>query len=164
MIKHTRWLRSIGVVVVSMLLLAGCRNASGGGWIPSATGEDKATFGFTFHCKDKGGDAHLSGQLQYQDKPYGIRLHGTMGGTIEEMTCTEAASDFEVALNESSFDGQYRPQPKGQSGTFFVNVVDNGEPGKLDDEFCIVLLEGAYDGYQNCRTLGAGNIQVRASK
>lgn len=160
MIGTFRWLRWMSILVVGLVLLVGCRDASGGGWIPSAVGNGKATFGFTFHCKDRGDNAELSGQLTYHDQPANVRLHGTMGGTVIATTCAALAADT-AAPDGSTFDGAYWPKPNGDGGPFLISVLDRGEPGKLDDEFCIQLIDGLYAGYQNCRPLSSGNIQVR---
>lgn len=157
-----RWLRGLSMLVAGLVLLVGCRNASGGGHIPSAAGDGTATFGFTFHCKDRGSNVELSGQLAYHDPPAMVRLHGTVGGTVEATTCAALAADFDIP-NGSTFDGGYRPTPEGEGGTFLITVTDQGEPGKVDDALCIQLIDGAYDGYANCRPLGGGNIQVRGS-
>jgi hypothetical protein len=115
------------------------------------------------HCKDRGDNAKLSGQLTYQDQPANVRLHGTMGGAVIATTCAALAADTELP-NGSTFDGGYRPTPNGAGGVFLVTVTDGGEPGQLDDAFCIQLIDGRYDGYTNCRPLGGGNIQVRTSE
>jgi hypothetical protein len=162
MTEKLRWIRWMSLMVISVVLLTSCRNATGGGWIPSAAGTGKATFGFTVHCRDTAAGAHVSGQLEYQDKPLNIRLHGVVKTTLVQATCAEF--DFSGVPSGTTFGGAYRPQPTGTGGLFLVAVHDNGEPGKLDDEFCISLFDGVYHGYQNCRALGAGNIQVRNSR
>lgn len=146
----------VGLIAVVALLLVGCKTMRGGGWILSATGQGKATFGFQLQCKGGGEPdcAEVSGQLQYNDHSAGVRLHGVADGVF---LCLDAARC------EGAFAGPYRPQPKhlGEGGLFFVSMVDTGEPGaSKGDLFCIELSGGIYDGYANCRNLEGGNIQA----
>jgi hypothetical protein len=156
--RMTRWVQVVSLVIAAMLLLVGCRKATGGGWLPSATGAGKATIAFTANCKQRGSDAMLTGQLQYHDRPAGVRLHGMVNFTAAASTCAEMASLSDP--NESRLSGPYRPQPGGKGGTFNVQVRDNGEPGGGNDVFCIDLFDGIHTGYSNCQPLAKGNIQV----
>jgi hypothetical protein len=157
--RTTHWVRAIGLVVVAGLLLASCGKANGGGWLQSATGAGKATFSFNAKCRDTvvngRPDAVVSGQLEYKDAPAGVQFHGVVSSTIEGSSCAELSSE-----SEATFVGSYRPKPTGETGTFFLSVQDNGEPGIQGDVFCISLLDGAHDGYSNCGPIGGGNIQV----
>src|SRR2546422_4852320 len=71
-----------GLLVALALLTAGCYKATGGGWIPSAMGADKASFGFNARCADTEENGFpaaklYDGQLEWQDGP--VSLHGVVG-------------------------------------------------------------------------------------
>lgn len=163
MTGKTRWIRAVGLLIGMALLLTGCTKANGGGWIVSATGSGKATFGFNGKCKDTTLDgkpaAAISGQVQYKDAPAGVYFHGTINSTVQGSTCAEVSDDFD-APGSSDFFGAYRPQPSGDSGTFLLTVTDNGEPGINGDGIAIQLVDGLYSGYSNSGPIQGGNIQV----
>jgi hypothetical protein len=158
MTKTSRWFQFIGLVIVTGLLLTSCGKATGGGWLSSAEGVGKATFGFNAKCRDTVVNTSpimkISAQLAYKDAPAGVQLHGVLSQTIAG-TCAEFSSD-----SEATFVGTYDPKPSGATGTFILTVEDNGEPGIQGDVFCLQLIDGAYSGYANCRPMGGGNIQV----
>ena len=163
-VPRRRFLALAGVALVGAFVLAGCHVLTGGGWIPSAVG-GKAHFAFTAHCENTSeGDAafYQKGQLQYSDRAAGVRLHS------EAITWTllAGATDCRTRHDEDEleggflFAGTYRPQPKGDPGTFLVEITDQGEPGRGGDTFEIELNGGEYDGYTNSGLLEAGNITI----
>jgi hypothetical protein len=152
-----RILMLLAMVAVGMLV-AGC-NASGGGYIPSATDEGKATFGFRGKCENnEDGFGVFKGQLQYNDREADVKFHAVLGASLAPNSCESVESD----PIRDQFDGRYRVSggPKEAEGTVTLLVEDNGEPGINGDEVTIVLVGGRYDGYFNEGTVEGGNIQV----
>ena len=159
--------RSVSTLVVLLcaIALASCAKASGGGWMLSATGSGKATFGFSGKCKDSTVDgvptAKITAQLEYNDAPAGVRLHGIVSDTtFPGETCAQVQAAWDTP-GSSTFSGIYRPQSGGEEGRFFVTLTDAGNPGLKGDQFSLLLLGGDYDGYSNTAPLGGGNIKVR---
>jgi len=167
MIEQRRRIRSIrGLAVAFALLLAGCDQATGGGWIQSATGADKANFGFSVRCRtieQNGNTAVLlyDGQLEWQDGI--VRFHGDVEPdeflVIGRVRCEELD---QVNLGIVLFSGTYRPQGGGTPGTFTALVIDTGERGKIKGDFISIQLAGGqYPTYFNAGEVQGGNIQVR---
>jgi hypothetical protein len=164
------------------LLVAGCEQATGGGFIssppplPGEEEEDKATFGFTTNCKNttlENGDAaaQLKGQFQYYDREADVRFHAFLNPITEIAPPgeTDACAFFdevaELFFGADSFLLQYRVQgPKEEEeleeGLVRIHVVDAGEPGINGDEITIQVLTGPYEGYTRTGVIEGGNIQV----
>jgi hypothetical protein len=164
MIRKGHRLLAIGFLIVAGMLLTSCTKATGGGWITSATGVGKATFGFTGKCRDlvvnSTPTAEITARLEYHDHPAGVSFHGVVPAIrVSGSTCAELQDEFDRP-GDSVFTGSYQPQPKGAAGVFMLRVGDAGEPGRTGDLFCVSLIDGAYDAYRNCGALGGGNIQV----
>jgi len=157
----------ISLVSGLALFVSGCDTYgpgkyTGGGVMESAVDADvKATLGFNMQALDKNEDGEIEtvkGQLQYKDRganeefPKGRSFHGVItGGSVKTTMCGNSTGEFE---------GTYKPQPKGESGTFTVTVFDAGEPGPSEeDSFTIALEGGAYHGYMNSGLLSNGNIK-----
>ena len=157
----------IAGLVVLAVFLPGCVDMgtgkyTGGGWIPSAADpEARATFGFTFVAEDTDGDGDADtakGQVQYRDQAAGVAFHGNVEGA--RVNKNETPVSGEAA-------GTYIPQPRraGDPGSFYIKVVDRGEPGPSnDDEIEVLLSDGVHDGYANQQTLGGGNVQYHPDK
>jgi hypothetical protein len=178
MIGRLRKVSYAGVLLaLSFVVLAGCETATGGGFIPSQpTGADKATFGFTTHCKNttlENGDveAQLKGQFQYYDREADVRFHAFLPPVTEIAPPdeTDACAFFDTIVEqefgEDSFVLEYRVQggPKEEReelGLVRIHVVDAGEPGINGDELTIEVLSGPYMGYTNTGFIEGGNIQV----
>jgi hypothetical protein len=153
-----------GLAAALSLLLAGCDQATGGGWIQSATGADKANFGFSVRCRtveQNGSTAVLfhDGQLEWQDGL--VRFHGDAEPdeflVIESVRC-EDLDNVGIVL----FSGTYRPQGGGLSGTFTALVIDSGARGQMKGDFIsIQLVGGQYPTYFNAGDIQGGSIQVR---
>jgi hypothetical protein len=179
MIDRLRKVSYAGVLLaLSFVVLAGCETATGGGFIPSQpTGADKATFGFTTHCKsttlENGLEAaNLKGQFQYYDREADVRFHAflepiteVVGGPGVTDACVFLDEQAEQEFGEDSFLLEYRVQggPKEEReelGIVRIHVVDAGEPGINGDELTIEVLSGPYMGYTNTGFIEGGNIQV----
>ena len=175
MIGRLRKVSYAGVLLaLSFVVLAGCETATGGGFIPSATGEGKATFGFSTKCDNvtlENGDVfgEVKGQLQYIDREADVKFHASRDKSLEQVPSDvtdpcgfldEAAG--QVFGGEVSFVLPYWVQggPKESEGLAILHVVDSGEPGINGDEFTIRLDGGRYNGYTNSGTIEGGNIQV----
>jgi hypothetical protein len=169
---NTRSVRGVqwGVTVATAILLAGlasgCDKVTGGGWIGAfANPLEKASFGFSAKCRNRTVNATrvavlYEGQLEYQDRSAGIRVHGDVEPDefieFSGMTCQEV---HEFAMSPAAiFRGTYRSQPDGRQGEFMVTVLDSGEPGMNGDEFCIDLTGAII--HMNCGPVQGGNIQV----
>jgi hypothetical protein len=179
-----------GVALATTLLLAGCHEAQGGGYIgrvvPQTTNpvfNARADFGFNFQCDDG-----VKGQLTYHDASTSATLGGLVfpdlriKGTVEKIlvdddmdlgtpavpadTCEEI-----VEARWAQFAGSYRSQDTTlrtkPAGKFVVVVFDQGEPGVGDpvitgDGFSIELsgLGAPYAGYTRAGYIEGGNIQV----
>jgi hypothetical protein len=184
----------VGLILVLGLVAlatASCKKAAGGGIVGvfydyweeneidrlSDVPLGKATFGFNMKCQDVPTEnreqALVTGQLQYNDHYNKIKFHGRFEDvTILDATC--AGLGKQSSNNDFVAMGIYTTQHKGQfeetdSGSFYLYVLDNGEPGSSDaDEFIIQIISGPYAGYTNFnptktskRTeLQGGNIQV----
>jgi hypothetical protein len=155
-----------GLAAALLLLLAGCDQATGGGWIQSATGSDKANFGFSARCRtveQNGSTAILlyDGQLEWQDGL--VRFHGDVEPdeflVIESVRCEDLdLLDLGIVL----FSGTYRPQDGGLSGRFTALVIDSGARGQMKGDFIsIQLARGQYPTYSNAGDIQGGNIHVR---
>jgi hypothetical protein len=167
------------------LLVAGCEQATGGGFIssppplPGEEEEDKATFGFTTNCKNttlENGDAaaQIKGQFQYYDREADVRFHAFLppitlsdGFVPPDVTdaCVFLDELAEQEFGEDSFVLLYRVQggPKDEreeEGLVRVRVVDAGEPGINGDTVTIQVLTGPYEGYTRTGVIEGGNIQV----
>jgi hypothetical protein len=160
-----------GISLATVLVLAGCHEAQGGGYIgepvegsPIYNGDAK--FGFNFQCDDE-----VKGQITYHDTSTkgvfaGIRLHGTVEKVLIDGvpadTCEEVV-EAPVAL----FEGSYRSQDTTLlgRGRFTVQVFDQGEPSRsvgefTGDGFSIELHGGPYAAYTRAGDIEGGNIQV----
>jgi hypothetical protein len=174
MIGRLRRVSYAGVLVaLAIVVLAGCEHATGGGFIPSATDEGKATFGFSTNCDNttlENGElaAKVKGQLQYYDREADVKFHASLEPiTLEVPSDVTDACGFLDELAEQEFGEDsavllYRVQggPNEAEGLVILQVVDNGEPGINGDEVTITLIGGPYDGYTNSGTIEGGNIQV----
>lgn len=115
---------------------------TGGGWI--AIGTSRGNFGF--NAGFKGADVLPGGHLNYIDHGTGMKVRST------SITGYGVPDD---TSNVRWFEGTC--EINGQSGTFRVEVSDNGEPGRADT-FRIQLSSG----YSASGTLTGGNIQLHA--
>jgi hypothetical protein len=189
---HRRIARRVGaagVAVATTLVLAGCHEAQGGGYIgaplPNTTNpvfNGKADFGFNFQC-----DAGVKGQITYHDSSTkvsvggvlfsGLRLHGTVDKVLIDddldLDTPAVPADTCEEIVESrwaQFQGSYRSQEKkllsAAPGRFTVLVFDQGEPGRTKDPqitgdgFSIDLKGGPYPLYTRAGYIEGGNIQV----
>jgi hypothetical protein len=179
-----------GVALATALVLAGCHEARGGGYIGQAVPfttnpifNGRADFGFTFQCDDG-----VKGEITYHDastsaKPIsavvfpGLRIHGTVENVLidddnnPDTKAVPADTCEQVAESRwAQFEGSYRPQdttlPSDEKTSRFVVVVfDQGEPGVGDpvitgDGFSIELFGPPYVAYTRSGYIEGGNIQV----
>lgn len=180
-------LKQIRLVIAAVLLavlLAGCFDILGGGWIWSALGPDagKATFGFNLHCDEDTNDAwghitfHDHGVLidsEYYDfvdqdaywkgKAKHMAIQGDVfAGLGFDLSEGDFGCSDDFALY-ASYIGTYTPVPHtiGPPGIFHVAVNDGGEPGPDNDDWLeITIVSGVYAGYFNIGYLQGGNIYL----
>jgi hypothetical protein len=185
--RMVRRVGAAGVALATTLVLAGCHQAYGGGYIGApAEGSPvfnrRADFGFNFQCDDG-----VKGELVYHDSSTkvsatgvlfpGLRLHGTVDTILIDDDLdldtppVPANSCEELAESQwAEFQGSYRSQQKGllsaTPGRFTVLVFDQGEPGGTKDPqitgdgFSIDLKGGPYPLYTRAGYIENGNIQV----
>jgi hypothetical protein len=164
------WLRRFSytgvLAALTIVVLAGCEQATGGGYITSATGEGKATFAFNGKCTnttDEFGNVigEVKGQLQYNDKPADVKFHAELVGSTSSGTATPC-EDFETNEPTEEFLGIYRVSggPKEAEGNVILQVTDKGEPGINGDIVEIELIGGRYNGYTNVGAVQGGNVQA----
>jgi hypothetical protein len=185
--RMARRVGAAGVALATTLVLAGCHQAYGGGYIGApAEGSPvfnrRADFGFNFQC-----DNGVKGELVYHDSSTkvsvggvlfpGLRLHGTVDSILvdddlDPLTEAVPANTCEEIVESqwAQFHGSYRSQQKGllsaAPGRFTVLVFDQGEPGGTKDPqitgdgFSIDLKGGPYPLYTRAGYIENGNIQV----
>ena len=124
----------------------GCTPAdfvTGGGWITGTPSGAKGNFGVA------GGIKHGAfwGHLTYKD-------HGPNGPTVKGTGVTDYAADANLPTMRHI---KGTADIDGQSGTYEVDVADNGEPGR-NDTYTIRLSSG----YHASGHLDGGNIQLHA--
>ena len=142
----------LGALAISALVFSGCL-ANGGGWINSAVGAKKATFGFTWQGDPYGGTATLAkgswsdGYVKFRIANGGITFGDPSSG------CVYGSGQY-VSTNTRQYSG---------SGNIYITICDNGEPGPTAGDYVSVCLDGGpYDGYYNSDTLRGGNLQVKS--
>jgi hypothetical protein len=188
--SHKRTARRVGaagVALATTLLLAGCHEAQGGGYLGAAAEgspvfNGRADFGFNFQC-----DTGVKGEITYHDSSTkvsvggvlfpGLRLHGTVENVLidtdplDNVPAVSAKTCEDVADSPwAEFQGSYRSQQtnllSAAPGKFTVLVFDQGEPGGTKDPqitgdgFSIDLKGGPYPLYTRAGYIENGNIQV----
>jgi hypothetical protein len=156
------------LVALTIVVLAGCEQATGGGYITSATGEGKATFAFNGKCTNttlESGEVIgvVKGQLQYNDHPADVKFHAELSGTVPSATDSATpCEDLETNPPTEEFAGFYRVSggPKEAEGGVILQVTDKGEPGINGDIVEIELIGGRYNGYTNVGAVQGGNVQA----
>ena len=167
-----------GVIVI----IAGCHKVTGGGWIAGVNG-GKATFGFQAQCVDDefGDPSQFEGQFQFNDRGAGVRFHGDVNANLsyigfpEEWSCSDIVEFVNPPeeLGHAAFQGQCT-SPAGTTGTFSVEVTDNGTPGSVAGDI-ITVQSPAYgffgtpctddmQTYSNSGVIGGGNIVSHGHK
>lgn len=146
---------------------------TGGGTIPSASGNEGeiANFGFNAALCDLANPAE--GNFNYHDKyaaayPGGVKFNGDIVGFV---LCDDNPATPDCTVCPEDSDGimpveaeiHYRstnPKNKGE-GTAFACVVDNGEGVNEDPEDMgeVEVMDGPYMGYSNGGPV-QGNIQA----
>src|SRR5438128_1649127 len=112
---------------------------TGGGWITVTPSGERGTFGVAGGIKNGG----LWGHLTYIDHgPGGPKVKGTGVTAYSVVNTTTRHIEGTADIN-------------GRSGSYQVDVSDNGEPGR-NDMFSITLS----DGYHASGSLEGGNIQL----
>ena len=171
-------------IVLGSVILAGCFDILGGGWIWSAMGPDagKATFGFNLHCDQDTDEAwgHITFHdhgLKIDDENYNFVFQGAeWKGKPKHMAIQgDVTAGLGFDLGEGDFGcnddlpwfanyiGTYTPVPHsiGPGGIFQVSASDGGEPGPDNDDWLeITIISGVYAGYFNTGTLQGGNIYL----
>jgi hypothetical protein len=185
--RMARRVGAAGAALATTLVLAGCHQAYGGGYIGAPSEGSplfnrRADFGFNFQCDDG-----VKGELVYHDSSTkvsvggvlfpGLRLHGTVenilidDNPLDDVPAVPATTCEDLAESQwAEFQGSYRSQQTGllsaAPGKFTVLVFDQGEPGGTKDPqitgdgFSIDLKGGPYPLYTRAGYIENGNIQV----
>ena len=152
MLKRVVRVLALGVLLVPMLLMAaGCyEKLNGGGWMLSANGEDRATFGIHF---DGTRDRHAA-RGTYHDHGTGVRFR-----FVEEVGHAVGTGPEEGDC--AVFIATYKSQDKKEPGSGLVDVTacDEGEPAVNGDTLDIFVETGPYAGYENGGPILGGNFQ-----
>lgn len=112
---------------------------TGGGWITGTPSGAKGNFGVAGGIKNGG----FWGHLTYID-------HGSNGVKVKGTGVTAY-----VVVNGTTRHIEGTAEINGGSGTYQIDIADNGEPGS-SDTFLLLLSSG----YAASGTLGGGNIQL----
>lgn len=168
-----RRLCGVALMVTAALIVTGCHQVRGGGWIDSAApaSNEKATFGFTARCTEPPEELlpvfFEVGEIEWADHGLDVQFHGKVdpgAATLPVLaeSCKEAHELLDVLTSGrfGQLTGEYFPQPSGLAGRFHLEVVDNDEPGIDGDEVTITLTGGQYNGYTNSGEIQGGNIQI----
>jgi hypothetical protein len=123
-----------------------------GGWIPTSGGNGKDTFGFHAGYKH---DCRLSGHVEYIDHSNGVRVS------------TSSVTSYGGTGNTRTFSGL--AAVNGQTVTYTITAMDDGEPGAGNDQFTIRLCPSTLTSctpstqtYSASGTLGGGNIEIHS--
>lgn len=147
----------LALLLLGMLVVTtGCK-ITGGGWIPSATGEGKANIAYNVEIADEEPNEFVKGNLVYHDMAAGVRVKCEVEGT-----CNGVAVGDEFEPIGALLTGTYTPQGKyepGDEGTFAIWVADYHGSGPESGDWTEISLDGGkYDGYYNGGVLEGGNF------
>ena len=180
-----RRLGAAATALAAVLMLAGCHEACGSGYIgaPAEGSPDiyngRANFSFTYNCDPN----RVNGRVYtYHDTstkvllfptPYpGLKLKGTVTHTFVENPETlllEPATSCQQVIEArvAQFQGNYRSLEQkycnDPGGQFTILVYDQDNPSLpagdfTGDGFSIELSDGPYDGYTRAGYIEGGNI------
>ena len=161
------FLGATSAALVASMLLAGCSQVTGGGFMRSAGLPDaKATFGLALTCNDNG---YLVGHWVYHDRgaANGVRVHGRVTESLARdrgLTCDPLAA--EPGGDGTWLDMPYRSQgPPTRRGwaDLVVHDGDSGGPAQLKGDRLSITLYRASDGhvwYRNQGRVRGGNLKV----
>ena len=163
------------IVMVLILFLGGCKTIQGGGWIGSASGEGKATFGVDLTFKE---DKYF-GEFTYHDrgvimpvdgKWYKVVIHAWIepGASLLPGSGVDDFNDKEQCITK---DFKYRANKLKSSGwgdgTIVFCDADLTEDVSDEDYLSIELRTGPFGdnadgigGYENDGELGGGNLTI----
>jgi hypothetical protein len=155
------------MALLAAFVLSGCYlKLTGGGWMRSVNGVDKATFSVNYNvvsaqtepgqCNFDFEEAHIRGT--YHDHGTGVRFK-INDEQVVNIGCSvdpPEDPDNECAWTITSYESQDRKNP----GTGHVEVIacDHGEPGDADT-LEIEVLSGPYADYYNAGPVLGGNFQ-----
>ena len=152
-------------IVMLALSLNACRTVRGGGWIESASGEGKATFGINLNCSSP----DYSGRFNYHD--HGVKMEMPDGKMHKLVILARITQDHETLCSDSipehtmwQFDYQVQPNKYGTSGfgSGYIQFsdADRSEDPSDEDELLINIINGPFAGYFNAGKLGGGNLTI----
>jgi hypothetical protein len=150
-----RHLMFVGLVAVAALLLGACK-VTGGGWIQSATGAKKATFGFNWQTtfNETTNETRATARGSWSDGDVKFKIDR---GIVFTFTDGQDGCAFGF--------GHYVSQSKADpgDGELTICLCDYGEPGATNgDTISIQVTSGPYSGYTNSGELQGGNLQVKS--
>jgi hypothetical protein len=166
--RRIRFLCLAAMAVLAVFVLSGCYlKLTGGGWMQSVNGVDKATFSVNYdvaraqtapgQCGFDFEGAHIRGT--YHDHGTDVRFK-IDDEDLSVIGCfdpnPENAENNNCAFFMTSYESQ-DPKLPGE-GTVFVTACDHGEPGDVD-YLQIDVQSGPYAGYHNAGPVLGGNFQ-----
>lgn len=164
---YLHYTRAIGAPCAAALLLAGCAEVTGGGYMRSADAPAaKANFALSLVCNENG---YLVGHWVYHDKGSQgrVRVHGRVSEPLaiaKGFTCDPQAE--EPGGRGSWLGLPYRSQgPPQRRGTADISVTDGntGGPATIKGDRLTITLRRASDGrvwYRNEGPVRGGNLKV----
>jgi len=158
---------------LTLMFIISCQKSNGGGYIDSATGNGKATFGVQIKCDNilhESGNyvGRLTGNLQLNDHAAGVKIHGKIDVIPYEFdsgltSCEMMSTEFDGPLGQSISltAGTYTSQPGNQTGEFAILLVDNDPQFTdcLDGDGMEIEVIGDIS-YQNGGCLRGGNLSI----
>ena len=152
----------LACILLLVLSLNACRTVQGGGWMESASGEGKATFGVKLNCEAP----DYFGEFTYHDHgvefemPDGKMRKLAIKAWVEPGVVRSGYSD--LSLDSTSWAFEYRAQPDkfGESGMGIIYFFDADltEDPSDEDILKIEIWTGPFAEYSNEGELGGGNL------
>jgi hypothetical protein len=168
-------LGSLGLVVITALLFAGCAGKfTGGGKLPSAdqVPGHSASFGFTYEITRADGSGRLSGAYHDSYVSGGVKFSfdglqmglGSCASLFPPSVCQVIDNVLGVSSDECiSGQGSYRSTNPAISGGGNLGILacDRGEPGPSSgDSIAVQVFTGPYAGYVDSGFTTNGNLQA----
>ena len=155
----------LACILLLALSLNACRTVQGGGWMESASGEGKATFGVKLNCEAP----DYYGEFTYHD--HGVKMEMPDGKMRKLVIQARVIPDHETSCSDQNpeytlwyFNYLAQPNKYGSSGfgsgwiEFFD--ADRSEDPSDEDELLIQIINGPFAGYYNAGEIGGGNLTI----
>ena len=154
----------LGCILLLALALSSCKTIQGGGWIGSASGEGKASFGINLTCEN----SEYYGEFTYHDNgvkvemPDGKMRKLAIQAWVGPGEPLSSCSYLKEGSPWTSWYFYYRAQPDKfrETGTGIIEFFDADltEDPNDEDVLSIEIMTGPFEGYSNDGELGGGNL------